>query len=351
MEKTDVNSQETILKKRLQSFLHELQRWGTVGGFRHFTCYVRGREELVVSINNNQDGNRFSRPTSRKQSLCVSDSFTSAQLPYDKSSLMLSHNSQMGLSGLRDRGVGLPPASPSEVETTPNTDCTLFLIAGYARYSCPYVWVRSNHERLLQMAGEVDSDRDSPLRLKSTARWKDGDVHLLDILAELVKLTTYPAPRDPFEVDLDYFRSLVQPDALLASAAMLACLQKIVIGTADAKPYAGKVSESFHHVSKLHFGFLTQLTKSTSLNIQADLIKADLAKKNQARRPLKKPAFQHNYNQYAQTLPTPVYAPPTPHSPMSVRPSQPINSAVRYGQGPQGAFPGGFERTPAPSLF
>lgn len=50
---------------------------------------------------------------------------------------------------------------------------TLFLIAGYARYSCPYVWIRSNHQRLVKLMGEVETEKDSPLRLKSTASWKD----------------------------------------------------------------------------------------------------------------------------------------------------------------------------------
>jgi len=333
---------EELLKKRLQSFLQDLQRWGTVGGFKHFTCCVRGKEELVVSINNSIDGNRSSRPVSRKQSLCISDSFSSAQLPYDKRSLVLSHNSQMGLSGLGDRGVGLPPASPSEQESLCNTDSTLFLIAGYARYSCPYVWVRSNHDRLLKTVGEVDTDRDSPLRLKSTSKWKDGDINMQDILAELVKLTTYPAPQDPFELDLDYFHGLDTVSALLASAAMLTCLQKVVVSTEDTKPYVGRVSESFHHMSQLHFSFLKQISKTENLPIYKDL-----AAKNQARKQHFKQSITQRPldRQYYSAQPTTFF------SPMSIHSTQPTNSGVTYGQGPQGAFPGGFERTPAPSLF
>ena len=62
----------------------------------------------------------------------------------------------------------------------------------------------------------------------------------MDILAELVKLCTYPAPRNPFEVDLDYFRCLVQPECALASAAMVTCLQKVITGTSESKPYTRK---------------------------------------------------------------------------------------------------------------
>ena len=53
---------------------------------------------------------------------------------------------------------------------------TLFLVAAYQRYSCPYVWVRTNHERLVRLSGDGDRDRDNPLKLRSTQRWlKDGE--------------------------------------------------------------------------------------------------------------------------------------------------------------------------------
>ena len=52
---------------------------------------------------------------------------------------------------------------------------TLFLVAAYARYSSPYVWVRSNHQRIVELSGEHDKDKDNPLKLKSTQKWlKDG---------------------------------------------------------------------------------------------------------------------------------------------------------------------------------
>ena len=54
------------------------------------------------------------------------------------------------------------------------SDSTLFLVAGYSRYCCPYVWVRSNHHRLMKITGAGDDEKDNPLRLKSTMKWKDG---------------------------------------------------------------------------------------------------------------------------------------------------------------------------------
>lgn len=57
---------------------------------------------------------------------------------------------------------------------------TMFLLAAYARYSRPYVWVRSNHERIILVsdsATQDQSEKDYPLNLISTAKWtEEGDI-------------------------------------------------------------------------------------------------------------------------------------------------------------------------------
>ena len=57
---------------------------------------------------------------------------------------------------------------------TQDEEYTMFLVAGYARYSRPYVWIRSNHDRLVQFTGNHREEKDFPLQLKSTANWMDG---------------------------------------------------------------------------------------------------------------------------------------------------------------------------------
>lgn len=52
----------------------------------------------------------------------------------------------------------------------------MFLIAGYARYNCPYVWIRTNHERLVQFASPSKTEKDFPLQLKSTLSWKEKGI-------------------------------------------------------------------------------------------------------------------------------------------------------------------------------
>ena len=57
----------------------------------------------------------------------------------------------------------------------------MFLVAGYARYSRPYVWVRSNHERLVQFSSDNKEEKDFPLQLKTTSNWLEGGTGDLEI--------------------------------------------------------------------------------------------------------------------------------------------------------------------------
>jgi hypothetical protein len=41
-----------MLKKKLQAFLSEMLKLGTVKGFKYFAMYMRGREEMVLSVLN-----------------------------------------------------------------------------------------------------------------------------------------------------------------------------------------------------------------------------------------------------------------------------------------------------------
>ena len=57
-----------------------------------------------------------------------------------------------------------------------DSSTTMFLIGAYTRYSRPYVWVRSNHERLIRFSSSEQSEKDFPLNLKTTSNWVDeGD--------------------------------------------------------------------------------------------------------------------------------------------------------------------------------
>lgn len=56
------------------------------------------------------------------------------------------------------------------------------------------------------------------------------DVKIWDIIAELVRVCTVPAPPNPFAVDFDYFEMLLLPEKLLVSGAMVNFFQRLLQG-------------------------------------------------------------------------------------------------------------------------
>ncbi|XP_052784276.1 uncharacterized protein LOC128220064 [Mya arenaria] len=305
----DHSQEEASLKKKLQGFLTEMLKLGTVKGFKHFAMYMRGREEMVLSVVNTPQALSSSLPSnpvsiqSDHRKMSKSGSFSSNNLPYDQRSLMLSMRSQVILSTHGVKDVGLPPASPSEEESLPTDErSTLFLIAGYGRYNCPYVWVRSNHERLVKLTGE-SREKDCPLKLKSTLKWKDNEVFVWDIIAELVKLCTYPAPRNPFEIDFNYFNLLPLQEKVLASASMVNVLQKILLYTPDHKPFAGQVFEELQLITKQHFAALESLVKEQGLPILKQQQQQQQQQRSQPSQELGRTRTS-SYN-YPQSVPAP----------------------------------------------
>ncbi|KAL8625519.1 hypothetical protein ACOMHN_014608 [Nucella lapillus] len=265
----DPEAKEAAMKEKLDRYLAETFKMGTLQGFQHFHMYLRGKEEMTVTVYHEpqMSSRRCSVLHAPGVEVSAGESLTSSHLPYDKHALVLSQGTQMRLSGMRDQGVGLPPASPSDNEQYSDnaSNTTVFLVAGYSRYCCPYVWVRSNHQRLMKMSGAGDGEKDHPLRLKSTNRWKNEDVHIWEIIAELVKLCMYPAPRNPFALNMKYFLSLSTHQQVLNSAAMIACLQKIAMTASDDKPYLDKILEDLLQVSRIHYSALLSLCMSRQL--------------------------------------------------------------------------------------
>ena len=123
--------------KPLDIFYRDALRLGTLRCFEHFQLYLKGREELVVTVYNGDDGGlsptrseagQMFRPLMSRQE-SVGGTLTNA----------------------------LPPASPAAHELdVHNPDVTVFLIGAYAKYSWPYVWLRSINKRRF-----ADADRES----------------------------------------------------------------------------------------------------------------------------------------------------------------------------------------------
>ena len=67
-----------------------------------------------------------------------------------------------------------------------------------------------------------------------------SDIKPWDIIAELVKLNTYPPPLNPFSVDFSYFDELPANERLIASGALINFLQKMLASHKRDKPYTAK---------------------------------------------------------------------------------------------------------------
>ncbi|EDO35218.1 predicted protein, partial [Nematostella vectensis] len=252
-------------KKRLQAFLGELLRTGCLKGFKYFALYLRGREELICRVLNEPMwiwvyGYLVPSPLHQPVFPALVDMGL-----WISSSQSLTPTCLSSLSGYGFMDIGLPPASPSERDIDLKDDkSTLFLIACYARYNCPYVWVRSNHERLVCFSADeeiANQQKDSPLKLRSTSSWKKRDTKLWDIIAEIVKLCMYPAPLNPFTVDFKYFEGLPSGERLIATGAMASFLQKVV--TSGEHAYNARVLDDLGELTRRHFKDLQTFTRQS----------------------------------------------------------------------------------------
>lgn len=63
----------------------------------------------------------------------------------------------------------VPPPLPKKKQ---EVNCTLFLLAGYVKYGRPHAWIRSNHERLVNIGGTDSMVKDTPMKLKSISDWQ-----------------------------------------------------------------------------------------------------------------------------------------------------------------------------------
>ncbi|KXS15799.1 hypothetical protein M427DRAFT_56370 [Gonapodya prolifera JEL478] len=237
--------------QKLNPLLSEFLSFGCLSGFRYFETYLRGREELIIRVFNDSKTPIFSaHPHAHSNA---------AQLVKEGSSnLVLSYRTQRLLS--LQTFSGLPPASPADRDLEKDSTKTAFLIAGYARYGKPFVWLRSHHNRLLQSHGGDNTD--SPLTLASTNNWPKADVKLADIVAELVTLALHPPPSNPFAIDHAFFDSIPLEESIVLSGAMVDFLSKLYTRRSQ---WSEGVFEDLKILQRRHFTDLNEyVTKSAA---------------------------------------------------------------------------------------
>ncbi|XP_072315007.1 uncharacterized protein [Eucyclogobius newberryi] len=272
------SKRELEQKRRLQHFLADLALLGSLQGFKYFQPWLRGKEELLLTVVNEDLGWRspayvVSRASSSSSSssdaspssssLSLASSGCSSPLPGDPQQPR--HNTRVHKSRaapVRDFHIEehLLPASPSEREMAiPEVNCTLFLVAGYVKYGRPYAWIRSNHERLVNIGGIDSMVKDTPMKLKSITDWQTQGIRVWDVVSELVSLCTAPSPSNPFALDLRYIKSLPLTDRFLVSGALLNFLETyIVCGNRDELHY-DKVVEEVKPLRRVHVRSLLEV--------------------------------------------------------------------------------------------
>ncbi|XP_030286532.1 uncharacterized protein LOC115589639 [Sparus aurata] len=279
------SKRERDQKRKLQHFLNDLALLGSLQGFKYFQPWLRGKEELLLTVVNEDLGWRspgflVSRASSySSSSSCNSsdvspsssapsvDSGGSSPLPGERPPCPRDHQSQTHKTQpqtARDPSTEehLLPASPSEREiAVPEVNCTLFLLAGYVKYGRPHAWIRSNHERLVNIGGTDSMVKDTPMKLKSISDWQTRGIRVWDVVSELVCLCTVPSPSNPFALDTRYIKSLPLPDRFLVTGALLNFLEMYVVyGNRDELHY-DKVVEEVKPLRRLHVQSLLELQR------------------------------------------------------------------------------------------
>ncbi|ORY03524.1 hypothetical protein K493DRAFT_404960 [Basidiobolus meristosporus CBS 931.73] len=242
--------------KMLSDFLGDLFTMGCLKGFRFFELYLRGREELLLQVY--RQGDRGAKKPAPSKAF---------QIAKAQKSSGISHRTQKQMK-LMPSGPMLPATTPLDHDLQRDQTRTAFLIAGYARYKRPYVWLRSNHKELLKL--EIDStsnkDADNPLKLDSIAQWKANEVKVWDVIAEIVTLTQDPAPINPFAINHDFFDSLPVEECVFATGALISVLQKIYLSNV---PYADQVMSDIQQLHQRHFTDFGELVELQLMQKQA----------------------------------------------------------------------------------
>uniref|UniRef100_UPI0037E7033E uncharacterized protein n=1 Tax=Semicossyphus pulcher TaxID=241346 RepID=UPI0037E7033E len=281
------SKREREQRRKLQHFLSDLALLGSLQGFKYFQPWLRGKEELLLTVVNEDLGWRSPGfAVSRASSFSSTSSCNSSNASPSSSSPSVDSRSSSPLpgepAGPRDPQPHthtktqtqpqtgrepssedhLLPASPSEREiAVPEVNCTLFLLAGYVKYGRPYAWIRSNHERLVNIGGTDSMVKDTPMKLKSITDWQTRGVRVWDVVSELVCLCTVPSPSNPFALDMRYIKSLPLPDRFLVTGALLNFLEMYVVyGNRDEMHY-DKVTEEVKSLRRLHVQSLLELQR------------------------------------------------------------------------------------------
>ncbi|KAJ2732272.1 hypothetical protein IW152_003947, partial [Coemansia sp. BCRC 34962] len=179
-------------------------------GFAHFSVHIRSREEIILRIH------PPSTTTMPISSLTISEHVDKVQATEESRVLF------QRVSGMERA----PDLSDYALERDTGVN---FLVAGYPRYKCPYVWLRTDHQRLIIPAEEgQDVEKDVPLKLESIDCWRLYDIRPWDVMVEVICTAVVPPPENPFAVDYTYFDKITIEERVVLTGALLEFLRRVI---------------------------------------------------------------------------------------------------------------------------
>ncbi|KAJ2703455.1 hypothetical protein FB645_003895 [Coemansia sp. IMI 203386] len=198
---------------RLSQFMADCM---SVGALRHFSVYIRSREEIVLRVYRSRKPATEELPIS---SITIYDHVDRIQA---------TEESKTTIAGARTSTMELPlDLSDRALET--DTLGVNFLIAGYPRYKCPYVWLRTDHQQLIATAENQSLEKDIPLRLESIDCWRQFDIRPWDVLVEVICTALSPQPENPFAIDYEYFEKITIEERVVSTGAILEFLRRVYL--------------------------------------------------------------------------------------------------------------------------
>ncbi|KAJ1739735.1 hypothetical protein LPJ79_000316 [Coemansia sp. RSA 1821] len=199
---------------RLNQFMADCMSVGALRGFKHFSVYIRSREEIILRV--------FKDPSSTPRSdlapICSSTVYEHL------SRVHAIEESKHTISSAKNRME--KPFDISNRSLEADSEGINFLIAGYQRYRCPYVWLRTDHERLVQLDADEELDKDAPVELNTINCWRNYDIRPWDVIVEIVCYALDPWPENPFAIDYEYFDRITMEERVVATGAMLEFLRR-----------------------------------------------------------------------------------------------------------------------------
>ncbi|KAJ2780409.1 hypothetical protein GGI15_003546 [Coemansia interrupta] len=179
------------------------------------------REEIVLRVHRSSTPNQ---QTSDPKLVPI----TSTTIHEHVDRLQATDESKMLMTSTHAADIALP-RDLSDLSLEYDVEGINFLIAGYPRYKCPYVWLRTDHQSLIALPENHPLEKDVPLRLESIDCWRQFDIRPWDVLVEVICTALSPQPENPFAIDYSYFENVTVEERVVSTGAMLEFLRRVYL--------------------------------------------------------------------------------------------------------------------------